>query len=680
MTTSTVDPYDLQPDTDPIEDKFRDSLVQRAKKRTVVFNAPDGEFSVSGNESLGDSRSRYTVRWDGATRRWVCDCYSTHHGQTRRRSICSHALAVILHRRNPPTAASSRPAPKSPIKGRTVDRLPPPGLAGPASVVDGTVTKIPSPLDPRFGKPAIPSQFRSIHPHQWDAVEEIVEAFKTKRLVFLDAPTGSGKTIIAELTRRLVSPDAIYCCSGLQLQSQFLADFDYSRVIRGRSNYATSDGPDYVTCADCTASPPSEPNCYWCPEIDLCPYRLAKASAAKADLAVLNTSYFLHAANHAGDFSGRDLVILDEADTLESALMSFVEVTISKRLMDDLALGQPRYVTKPESWHEWLTVTVIPKITKAIAQSPPDSPDVSEIRRRKNLQQTVEKLKKVAAGVLDGNWVFDDYAQGKATFRPIRVDEFGQANLWKHGQRFLLMSATIISAELMAENLGWEEDFAVVKVPMTFPVENRPIHVASVANMTNKQKETEWPKMGLALANLLDRHKDERVLVHTVSYGLMTYLADELTAYGLGDRVLTYQSAGQRDAVVGRFKKKKAGVLIAPSLDRGLDLPDDLCSVVVICKVPFASLGDKQVAARMHSKGGNSWYAVETVRGLVQMAGRHVRHAKDRGKTYILDGQFESNIWSKSRLLLPEWWREALDWRMPKQPLMVPRVKHRLPS
>lgn len=93
---------------------------------------------------------------------------------------------------------------------------------------------------------------------------------------------------------------------------------------------------------------------------------------------------------------------------------------------------------------------------------------------------------------------------------------------------------------------------------------------------------------------------------------------------------------------------------------RGVDLKGDACRVQVIAKVPFPSLADKQVSARMRLPGGDTWYKVQTVREMVQMTGRGVRSETDHAVTYVLDEQFQ-RVWSQSKRLFPQWWREAVD-------------------
>ena len=140
-----------------------------------------------------------------------------------------------------------------------------------------------------------------------------------------------------------------------------------------------------------------------------------------------------------------------------------------------------------------------------------------------------------------------------------------------------------------------------------------------------------------------------------MSYALAQFLAD-----GLGPRAITYTSGKDREGALSRFLESNNGVLLAPSFERGIDLPYNDCRVVIVAKVPFPNLADKQVKSRLYSRGGQGWYSMQTVRALVQMTGRAMRHEDDSCEIYIIDRQFVSNIWKKKKHLLPEWWKEAL--------------------
>ena len=157
-------------------------------------------------------------------------------------------------------------------------------------------------------------------------------------------------------------------------------------------------------------------------------------------------------------------------------------------------------------------------------------------------------------------------------------------------------------------------------------------------------------------------HPNDRILVHTVSYALTRFLAGELDP----TRVLYYEQSSQRDSALAQFREIPAAVLLAPSFERGVDLPDDDCRVIIVGKVMYPNLGDKQVNARLYSPGGQQWYCMLTVRSLVQSTGRAMRHEDDMCTTYILDRQF-ANLWSKARGMVPKWWADAITWEGPKR-------------
>lgn len=626
--------------------KFRPSLVARAEKRTVVDD--DTGWAVHGDPKLGDAHDQYFVVLDPATHKYACSCYGTQWGDVRQKRICSHVLAVILHRRR--VGPSVAPAPEMDTE-------------------DQADVGLPDPTDPRFGRPPLPSWVKALRPHQWQAVLEIVAHFESgKKAVLLDAPTGAGKTLIGELARRMLHLRAVYMCTTKQLQGQFLADFDYARVLKGRANYPTLDyphmfadpGPDRVTCDDCTKA---DGQCDFCFDVKACPYEVAKTEALEAQVAVLNTAYFLAEANHVGRFQPQ-LVTADEADELEPALMSFVEISVGPKDRQRLGLGVPEKKTVEESWVVWLDGAV-QAVTKELGTFPDKPKSAREAKRKKKWERKLSQLTFVRDGVASGGWVYDHSRPDWVTFKPIKVDRYAQRLLWRHAPRWLLMSATTISFEQMAAELGLEDhEWASVSVPSTFPPERRPIRIAPVADLTYKTEETEWVKAAEALVAILAMHPDDAVLVHTQSYRLN----DRIHGY-LGERtieigrpVYTYRDAQGREAALAQFRALPRTVLLAPSLQRGVSLDDESCRVVVVVKVPYPSMGDPQVKKRVYATGraGQVWYGVKTVRSLVQATGRGMRHADDWCTTYILDRQFPK-FFSRNRWLFPRWWKDALD-------------------
>lgn len=525
----------------------------------------------------------------------------------------------------------------------------------------------------------LPEKFVSFRPHQVAAIREIVDAFDSVDVVLLDAPTGSGKTVIGETVRRLLKKKAIYTCSSKSLQDQFVNDFPYAKVLKGRSNYPTERYPkrylvgqewkdEHLSAADCNWTR-DKLRCDWCSSKGRCPYEVAKKSALGAAVAVLNTSYWLTETNGPGRFTqnDHDLVIFDEADTLESNLMGFVSVEIADRRMKKYGWEPPEKVTVPSSWIDWCDEMVI-AVSGEIGKIPEFTTDVKAERERRYLVGLYEKIHFVRAGLdEEGNsWVYTGKKRGESyidvSFKPSRVDAFGKELVWGNGKKFLLMSATMISGQEMMESLGYDRDWSMVRMSNTFPVKNRKVVFDPAANMSRKGGQESRDKLVEKVREILDRHPTERVLIHSVSYDLTKGIVDGLKEC---DRpVFSYTNASGRDQALAEYSKTVGSVLVAPSMERGIDLPGDLCRVQIIAKVPFPYLGDRQVNARLYSKGGQVWYSVQAIRALVQMSGRAIRSETDWAATYILDSQFREQLWFKGngRGLFPRWFVEAIEW------------------
>lgn len=518
----------------------------------------------------------------------------------------------------------------------------------------------------------MPEWYESLRPHQEVAVEQVVDQFRDgSDVVFLDAPTGSGKTLIGETSRRRVGGRSLYVCSDKQLQEQFCRDFPYASVIQGRANYPTELMGWAVTADECTAGGPTDP-CMFCTGAKECPYQRAKRDAMANDLAVLNTAYLLTESNNKNSAFGgkhrRDLVIIDEADVLESAMMNYVGFEVPSGVLKRLSMTLPKRGVHKKTLQLWLR-----KAGDQASQAAAQLNGTGDVKFQKQMNQFAMNCHRVAQELAidllagddeeeSGRWI-RDYDTRTFRLRPVMVAPYGNRFLWRHGKKFLVMSATIISAEEMAESLGLRLPWSEVIVPMTFPVENRPIVVAPVVSMTYKsmQDPETFDVMARAIVNISQRHKGERVLVHCNSYRIAKELARRChTDEGFCHYGYVYESGTEKLAMLDAYLDDDRGMLFAASMARGVDLKGDACRVQVIAKVPFPSLADKQVSARMRLPGGDTWYKVQTVREMVQMTGRGVRSETDHAVTYVLDEQF-GRVWSQSKRLFPQWWRDAVD-------------------
>lgn len=721
------------------ESRFRPRIVWRARKR-LEHQTPVNDWRKSdawvlpGIASLGDQYPEYIVTLHD--HHYICTCWSHVGGGTRRRHICSHAVAIMLWRR-----VQGHPIADAPEESQ---------VDSDARQIDQDETCYRPPAE-RVGSWLNPHNlglpFDSFRGVQILAMQRLLA--RDEKVLFLNAPTGSGKSLIAAAFAKVLNQPAVYMSTTKQLQDQFLAamnkDTEIARALKGRANYTPLNFlPAEDLCDDPNAHDPDAKSesceacdkekvgdayvCGLCHNWLKCPYEEAKRRAIYAPFAVLNTAYYLNEANFAGRFSdygatnqkpahpaGLRLVIIDEGDEIESALMNFISIEVSRQDLTLLLLDRPTRFdpkNKDEAWRPWIVDVALPAVKNRVAVDYADLADLKDVlyepaseipefdgdeikwrplalkpddavefdgkpvqvrvlrhqysallKRVRHWERLQDKFETLASDLRENanSWVRTDHEDSDPlTFKPVHVGRYANQYLWRHGTRFLVMSATPISADLLCNDLGLRrEDVAMISIPSTFPKENRPIRFRPCGSMSKNNQTDTLPRVTAEALRIATNHPDERILVHSVSYALTSALCEALEPTG---RVVTFGRGG-RESAIAQYIASPGAILVGPALDRGIDLADDLCRVIIIPKVPKANIGDRQVAHRLYGFGrdGKLWYLCQTIRSLCQSTGRGVRHARDRCETWILDSDFEG-VWREGRRmrLIPEWWAEAV--------------------
>jgi len=116
--------------------------------------------------------------------------------------------------------------------------------------------------------------------------------------------------------------------------------------------------------------------------------------------------------------------------------------------------------------------------------------------------------------------------------------------------------------------------------------------------------------------------------------------------------------------LVKEMSLSSSGVLIGTlSLFQGVDLPGDLCRLVIIDRIPFPRPDEPVLAARssrVEEAGGSGFTAISVPRAallLAQGAGRLIRTPSDRGVVAVLDPRLvRSSYGSYLRRSLPDFW------------------------
>jgi len=510
------------------------------------------------------------------------------------------------------------------------------------------------------------SRFKESRPHQLETALRAKAAYdRARKFVLVQAPTGIGKTLIAVLVAGMLELQMRYTCHSKQLQAQFCRDFPDAVELLGRNNYiclknpglfpklsaelCTSNSPHCRTCAlkDHGCRPDGRGRC---PCRESCPYLVQKRLALNADIAVLNAAYLLHVLNFGGGFSPIPLLVLDEFDLTESALLSVIELRFSEKFLDKFGLPHPKWKTKPD--HDWAQECL--KIVEQRINQLENAWGVDDLISLHQLEQKKRQLQFFLREVTEDNWVFDG-----TTWKPVWVNRYANQYLWRHVVKVLWMSATISPWRQLCRDLGIDpSQVEFIDTPPVSPVENHPVYFRPAANMNHGSKQSGFPKLAAAFDDTLRQHPDQKGLCHCVSYENVNQIV-KLSRYP--ERLVTHRESDRKSQLYHFMDSTRPLVLLSPSMERGVDLPYDNCRFIIIAKVPFPNLGDPQVAARLYrgKSAGQAWYDATTARRIVQATGRGMRAPDDYCVSYILDSAF-GDFYQRNSSMFPRWWREAL--------------------
>lgn len=223
----------------------------------------------------------------------------------------------------------------------------------------------------------------------------------------------------------------------------------------------------------------------------------------------------------------------------------------------------------------------------------------------------------------------------------------------------LLLSATIGNSDIYSVNIGIKrmkkieenQRYTFTKIPSTFKFDKSPIYFLPNYKMNFKEKDTNLPIVSQLIYQLFKKHENERGIVQTGSFAFSNYLFENAPKE-LKRRILIYNDSKIKTDLLYEYKKSSNKILVGPSLTTGISLDDDLCRFLIVMKVPYPSLGDKLVKAKMENS--QLWYTNQTIISLQQGFGRGIRTPEDWCISYVLDGCFGDLLRFNSHLMDPE--------------------------
>jgi ATP-dependent DNA helicase DinG len=507
----------------------------------------------------------------------------------------------------------------------------------------------------------LPSHFTAWRPGQEYGLTLILDA--PTRFVAINAPTGFGKSLDYMAAGVLHGGRTVVLTANKNLQDQLYGEYQSLDLIdvRGRGSYpcqALAPGGEWThlgaaanaTCDDgpCHAGLPCSLKEIGCEAYDR--IRTAKY----ADLVSTNYALWMALHRYSQGLGEVDLLILDEAHKAPDELAQALQVRLSKWLCHALDLHPLAAGSPIPHWIEWAAYheAQVRGILESLEGKPPTG---KSLQYRKWLRQGAQVL--WAMKQMDGvNWI-EDSQPDAVVFEILNPARYAKSTLFQGADKVVLLSATLTKKTLALLGIP-PEDVTWWEAPSTFPVHARQVTYVPTVKVDYRMTPQHEAILAARFDQYLSARPARKGITHTVSYSRAKRLYDRS---GYKPRLRLHTSDGDKaGAVITAFKKSsQPEVLLSPSMDMGIDLPDDQCRFTVILKLPFPSTQSKIVQARAALDPEYVPYLM--CQRLEQSVGRDVRHQGDWSEHVILDDNFRW-AWGKYKHLLTKGFREAVVW------------------
>lgn len=453
------------------------------------------------------------------------------------------------------------------------------------------------------------------------------------RITVAQAPVGFGKSFALRAIQRQTGA-AIVTPSNI-LIDQYRADYPRVNYLKGKARYTCSSG---LTCSDYAELN----NKKTCPG---CTYSTCRKKASEGKPTFFNpmSLYMLRCS------AGVDTPVLcvDEMHQLSSMILLLCGKRFAKSRydFDDSVLNESRL-------REWLKVQVdkLYRLAKQYRKLGEDKKWASIMQEAENAELTLMGLKENPENY--AVWIEDGKLRGQPdrfiNVKPVQPPRF-LVHRMLESDRLLLISGTAFKHDI--KELVGEEPYEFVDLPSPIPKENRPVYSEPVAYDMNYRTD---PKLVVRdIEKILDQYPGQNAIIH-VSYSWNKKLAP------LFKRPILTNTSDNKEQIVAKFKKE-GGVFLASGCSEGLDLKGDLCRLNIIPKLIYPDLNDPVVKKRKALPDGNNWYNLETLKTVIQQAGRSTRGPDDSSTTIIMDPGFAWRI-NKYKADIPKSFYDSIVW------------------
>jgi len=538
------------------------------------------------------------------------------------------------------------------------------------------------------------------NPHQWGLphsefrpyqLDSIIWVLSHGGTMFLEAPTGSGKTGIAAATSRIGRTIAV--CRTKNLQKVNYGEMYRAEVLYGKGNYRCVH-PENAGMTGTECLYPNESMDRACKSAWRCPYLVAKWRAIGAKFSSLNYAYFLLTHWHIKDPPLN--LFLDEAHQVPDVVLDFIGCTLFEEDMRHWDLSAPPdanstrgsgmlYKVPPviDTVMPWLLDVkddmkdIVTGLENTIAEEEYNTPlNRRELVKAERLKRKIKRTIGALQGSSEDWFIMSGgparrMGKGKRRVpvlvcRPLTARHHLPVQFQVPG-RTVLMSATIGDPEVLAEELGIEE-FVARAVPNQWQPWQRPVQILNAPKLNHRSEDSDYEKQADVIAEAIKGCDPSwSGLIHVTRKREASLLAERLAHRGLQDRIWVtpgwdgayVPTDEQARAWQNRLRQVPNSLCVAFSMWEGWDGLEE--KIDIVAKVPFSALADPYERARMQYS--HKWYLQRAAYQIEQGLGRTRRGREQdydtederRGLVAIADGNYV-----RVRKYLSESLREAL--------------------
>jgi Rad3-related DNA helicase len=372
----------------------------------------------------------------------------------------------------------------------------------------------------------------------------------------------------------------------------------------------------------------------------------------------------------------RDLLVLDEGHLIESQLVEYLSLSISRKkwrkYIPYLELNADGNLHDIEKWLDFLSGLQLQMEVKIDEWTKnkklvTDEFLIEATKDKEKLDQTIDTITQDSE-----NWIVSEIKEWeyfntrkrrneteivKVTFKALDISSYCK-KIFEKCDKTLIMSATILNQQEFCKSVGLAEDkVKFIQVGSDFPVQNRPIYALNVArlNYATLQQQEVIKSIAKSVDKIMTLHKNDKGIIHTTSYSLLNSIRDNISLVNKRRLIVTNPEIDRHEVVKQHIDNEKASVLISPSLYLGLDLKDDFSRFQIITKIPYPNLSDLWIKAK--TEKNQKWYDWQTALRLIQTYGRSIRSKDDYAKTYVLDAKLGDFL---MRNKMPDWFTSAI--------------------